>query len=338
MSFKLHVAFSGLLHFVPNQDAGKYVRLCIVLPNAPNHNARVSALKTGRLELNGHPVTEEISFDNMRISLRLTKDLGVESPGPFDYQGPMIDGPVKGVIPFKDIAGTRANATNPTVVSANASAAVGVRAQILVEEGVFALDMPNGPAKLELPADLSGHVLPIDIAPSTFMTIAGVQSAQLVTTPLASSPGQEVVYDITDDGGGEAGILLSYLCTQMIVKGASPVTDDDFKFHYRLLNAPAPQQEAAGINLTPVPRVISLPPAPQAPQAPASGPFKALAANERIPGGFTITSLAAGGCNCAGAGANPLAFNLDAFVGKTVPAAVVMSSLPSSPATPVPPS
>jgi hypothetical protein len=321
MSFKLHVAFSGLLDFIPNQDQSKDVRLCIVLPNAPNHNARISALRTGRLRLGDSPVTDEISFDNMRVSLRVRKANKAAGRGPLNYQAPMIDGRIKGVIPFEMIAGLRANETNPMVVSASASAAVGVRAQILIEEGSFALDMPNGAARLELPATLTGHSETIEIAPRTFMTIDDVESAQLVTSPLSSSPGQEVAYDISDDGGGEAGILLSYLCTQMMSPGAHLTNDDDFKFHYRLLNPT--QQEALGgarISLTPVPTVLFLPPESHAERAATQGPFKAMVAGTEISGDFTLRSLSAGGCNCAGSGGKPMPFDLDAFGAKAVPA------------------
>ncbi len=321
MSFKLHVAFSGLLDFIPNQDQSKDVRLCIVLPNAPSHNARISALQTGRLQLKGAPVTDEISFDNMRVSLRVKKSSKATRRGPLNYQAPMIDGRIKGVIPFELIAGRRANETNPVVVSGSASAAVGVRAQILVEEGSFALDMPNGAAKLELPGTLTGHQKTIEIAPRTFMTIAGVESAQLVTSPLSSSPGQEVAYDIYDDGDGEAGILLSYLCTQMMSPGAHLTNDDDFKFHYRLLNPARPEAVgAARTPLTPVPRVIFLPPESPVGRVAAQGPFKAMAASTKISGTFTLLSLSAGGCNCAGSGGKPMSFDLDAFGANAVPA------------------
>jgi hypothetical protein len=340
MSFKLHVAFSGLFDFIPNQDQDtKKVRLCVVLPTAPNHNARISALPTSRLRLNGVMVDEEISFDNMRVSLRLKKTKGTTDPGPLNYKAPMIDGPVYGVIPFEMIAGPRANDTNPVVVSGSASAAVSVRAQILIEEGNFALDMPNGAAKLLLPKTLTGHQKTIKIAPRTYMTIDNVESAQIVTSPLSSSPDQEVAYDISDDGGGEASILLSYLCTDTIFSAFQKNSDDDdFRFHYRLLLSPPQTQTVKPWQAppTPVPEVVSLPSVPEANTAPVatSGAFKSMKETDDIPGGpkgFQLLSLSVGGCNCAGNGGKPVAFDLDDFVAKPLSASVAPSSLTSSP-------
>ena len=179
MTFSLNVEFSGLLHYVPNENKRRDVRLCVVLPEANNHFTALKANGDSALECEGNLVESPIDFDNQRVTLRFSR-AATTAPGRFDYEGPMLEGKIKGAIPFPMIAGDRAD-RNLAVVSDQVTAEDGVRAQILIPEGVFFLP-PGRPAELILPKDLrpDGKELPIELSHRVKMRVEDLDSAEIL--------------------------------------------------------------------------------------------------------------------------------------------------------------
>lgn len=296
MSFDLQVQLSGLLHYIPNVDTSQRVRLCIVLPEADNHHTLISARGSSRLRLRGQFVGSP-DFDGKRVVFRFTR-LGTTASGPFDYETPMLSRDVKGVVPFNMIAGDEAN-ENPKVASDQATKADGVRSQILLEEGVFFLP-PGEPAEFDLPGDITGHVTPIKLSQKVFMRVKDLDSVEIHVSNLDGS-GSTEVYSIQPDATNKAELLVGYLCPDLPLGTPDPTVDEDFKFHYKLLDRDnAASTEAA----EPLPIIRHLPPI-------AAGPTLRLRRRPNILQPLVVT---AGGCDCAGWGGKALPLNLDSFL------------------------
>jgi hypothetical protein len=324
MGFTFHVTFSGLLDFIPNGNPGKKVKMCAVLPEASNHDARISPLTGVELTLGGQK-KGKINFDGRRVFFRITKGDGAPLE-PVDFT-PMLNGAVLGAIPFHEIAGPkRAAQINPEVVGENASGKHKVRAQILIQEGRFGVLAPKGPAKLTLPGTAEGTVKKdIEIAPFSFVKVQDVTAVQIVTQPLNGSPGKEEVYNLVSDGGADVGILVSYVCPNAVSN--APKDDKDFGFHYALLMPNVNEDGVEAAENDPVPGVVTLPPfANLADPVPGAGPLRGVTASAKH-GGIHVLNLMVGGCNCAPAGGNTMDYDLDAFL---TPAAVAAAPSRSS--------
>jgi hypothetical protein len=327
MSFTLQIRFAGLLHYIPNSSQSeKKVRLCVVMPEAENHRSGIAAIGRGTMSLGGQPIGRSaVSLDNKRAVFRFERENG--QTGPLDYEGPMLGKAVKGVVPFVDIAGNRAD-RNPRVVSAAATNADGVHSQVLLTEGVFSLQPSNNPPAVELPGDLTGAAQVIRLAETVFMTVEGLDSAQVVVSSLEGE--DEEIFTIEPNAQGIADLLVAHLCPSAAdharrANAVAPLVDVDFKFHYRLLTPP-PE-----ISLVPPPQPVpTFRSLPQGDAIDDFGLFNALAPAamvgegppNSIPAGslmpFILTPT---GCNCAGTGALARPFDLDQFVSTALPGA-----------------
>jgi hypothetical protein len=306
MSFDLQVQFSGLLHYIPNQDHDRKVRLCIALPEADNHHTVISARGNSGLELEGQSAGAP-GFDRARVTFRFNRLETIE-PSPFDYEGPMLNGEVKGVVPFNLIAKDSDN-ENPRVVSGEASDEESVRAQILLEEGVFFL--PSGEsAELSVTKADTGAVTHIKLSPKVFVRVENLDSAEIHVSPFENGPTR--VYSIQPDAANQAEILVGYRCPDPETAPSPPVPDDDFRSHYQFLTR---AQGVAAEAARPVPIITHLPPREderivltgRAPRN-ASPRIGEPPTPEAAP-----PIVTAGGCDCAGWGGKALAFNLDEF-------------------------
>lgn len=323
MSFRLQVRFAGLLHYIPNSSTSKRkVRLCVVMPEAEKHRSGIAAIGRGTMtRLGGQPVGRSaVSLDAKRATFRFGRENG--EIGPLDYEDPMLGHDVKGVVPFADIAGSLAD-RNPQVVSSTATDANGVRSQVLLTEGVFSLQPSDNPPEVVLPGDLTGAEKVIRLAETVFMTVEGLDSAQVVVTPLEGE-GEEI-FTIEPDAQGEAELLVAHLCPSaddhaLRANAVTPLVDVDFKFHYKLL---MPPPEA--LSTEPVPTFRSFPnglPIADFGLFNALAPVAAEAEQTRDSGQaepLVPVILTPTGCNCAGTGALEREFNLDQFVSAASP-------------------
>lgn len=305
MSFRLQIRFVGLLHYIPNSDPERRVRLCVVMPKAEGHRAGIiiPANARGHLTQGGQPFHPLIRLDGKRAAFLFRRAEGGEF-GPFDYEDPMLGHDIKGVVPFDVIAPGLAD-KNPAVVSCTANGNDGVQSQVLLTEGVFSLHSSATPPQVKLP-DGTDDVF--QLAEKVLMTVENLDSAQVIVSPLEGE-GEEVFSIEPDDHEEVTELLVVHLCqpnTDAARRVASlPIVDEDFKFHYRLLErqrtrANKPESE-------PVPTFLSL----SEERLDVFGLF-----DDGLPAPLLSTAV---GCNCAGTGARARPFDLDDFVDTVSP-------------------
>jgi hypothetical protein len=299
MSFSLTVLFSGLLHYVENRrnPSRSLCSLCVVLPKAPSHRALIRAFD-GVVGTDRSTTAASIDFAGKRVVFQLLRSSASQQSSVFDFEGPVIDGNVKGAIPFRRILGTSADG-NRRIVSASPPAVV--NAQILIGgESTFSLDTSASPPEVEIPGTLLGGAGPsiLTISEMISMRVAGLESARIVILPLEDSLSPKVVYSISPEGSGShAGLLVSHDCA--VAASAEPTLhigddDKDFRFHYSLLDA-LPQ----GLQLAnmPVPKINK---------------FTGNSENFRVLN--SGISFKPNGCNCAGSSGLSRSYNLDKFM------------------------
>lgn len=301
MSFDLAVRFSGLLHYVSNNGAGA-VRLCVVLPEAPNHRAVMLAVTGCRLTRNGVSVQEDIEFSGSRVAFRFDREGSTEDLPAFDFEGPAMGGDVKGAVPLERMIEELAD-DNPRIVSAAASREEdGVRAQILIEEGVtFSLPPNPLPPAVRLP---DGEILPM--SPFVLMDCGRLSGAEILVMPLASSSLSDAVsYRVEPVGSGPARLAISHLCPPEMENGE---TDNDFRFHYLLLNRQSRSLALSGT--LPVPRIVRF-----IDEEEDSSPSSSFLHSFRAEPAFRIElyDLRIRGCNCSPAHGRGRRIALDDF-------------------------
>src|SRR4051794_24759734 len=121
MSFTLRIYFEGLLHYVES-SVGSDTRLCIIAPNAPDHDANIEAAKGTMI---GGDDGRKMTINGKRIVVQFSG----EHPD-IDFEGPIMNGTVVGAIALERMAGTSAD-HNLRVVNKVPSRAK-VRAQVLI--------------------------------------------------------------------------------------------------------------------------------------------------------------------------------------------------------------
>jgi hypothetical protein len=296
MSFSLQVSFGGLLHYVVNSrnSAESLCRLCIVLPNAPAHQAQIRALRG--VFRQGATDSEVIDFAGKRVVFQFSRNTTASQVPGFDFEGPIMQGSVRGVIPFERILGTSAD-HNHKIVRAQPSPAV--NAQILIGEGgVFSLAASSSPPEIGIPGTLlgGGGFSSLTMAELISMQVDDLDSARIVVLPIADAISPEIVYSITPSGG-QAELLVSHDCAPT---GTLHVGDDDkdFRFHYTLLEALPPGRRLEDM---PLPKINKF--------SGNSENFRFLESEHRDP-----RSIKPNGCNCAGSSGLSRSFDLDKFM------------------------
>ncbi len=279
MSNTMSIMFGGLLHFVENENKDKAVKMCVVLPEAPGHHAVIRADLLSRLVDSDGGAHSGVNIDGKRVYLRFSRETATERS--MDFEGPVVSGDPKGVVPMEDIAGRNAD-RNPAIVSDKIDTTI-VRSQILLTEGSFSVPASD-PAGLELPDRKR-----INIAGFITMTVSQVVTAEVVLTDLADSAKPEEVYKIEGINieGSIPGLRIVYLCRDK----AHNVNDldEDFAYHYQLL---LPENKAAVLKGEHLPRIVKL--------------TKASADDG-------LWSLTPKGCNCAPSRGLSRPFDLDVF-------------------------
>lgn len=309
--FDFTVSLSGLLHYVENLDPARDVRLCIVLPSAPNHKAVFRTAGGGRITLNGATQASE-EFSGKRVIFQFTQStqLEAEERPEFDFEGPVIEGSVKGAVPLERMIGDRAD-KNLDIVSPSSFSKNDVRAQVLVDkEARFSLANASFlDPQIQLP---NGEIL--SMAPSVLMELRNLTSAQIVVMPLdASSTEAPRIFRIEPEGDGPVRLELSHFCPP---RRDFEQFDEDFRFHYSLLsrssNLRAPFAEAL-----PVPRIVRfLDDLGDSPEPRRSTERSATLSLDFDLAASPFLDFSRTGCNCAPARGLGRPFDLDAFRGR----------------------
>jgi hypothetical protein len=283
MGFTLRLNFDGLLHYVENSDHSRDVQLCVVLPQAPKHIARIG----------------EIDIDNKRVVLQFT----TTSPKPFDFDGPVISGSLKGAVPLERIIPDLVD-RDPEIVSA-APPPTAVRAQVLIAAGgTFQLAPTTSPPEVEMPDGSR-----IQLAEGFFMEVKDVDSARLLILPLADPDAMPVVVPVVPRSDDMAVLSLSQTCVATEVHVGDE--DKDFRFQYLLLGTRPTGKILEGL------------------PAPIIRKFSEGTGNFRGGEVSPFFEFKPHGCNCAGGHGKSRPFDLDAFM-RIQPPAVVSASQPQS--------
>jgi hypothetical protein len=296
MIFALDVMFSGLLHYVPNSSRNPQTlcKLCVVLPEAPGHRAVVAAAQGSGLLKDGMTVAMIEPIERKRVVFKFVKD-AASPPVPFDFRSPVLNGRVKGAVPFERILGSFSDRDSKIV---GPEPPASVRAQILIGAGgAFSVGASSSPPELLLPGELTGGgdaVIPM--AEAVTMRVAGLKSAEVIVLPLANSLSPEARYSIVPNGQGNAKLVVAHDCA---AQGELKVGDDDkdFRFHYSLLGQPLAGR-----------RVDSLP-------LPKINKFSGHSQNFTIAlNDEDLLGLKPDGCNCAASSGLPRPYHLDKFM------------------------
>jgi len=202
---------------------------------ALDHVAKLSAINGTKLKDN---VNDAIAIDGVRVVLQVNR--GPNEPTPtFSFQGPVMNGNVKGAVPLQVIAGNYAD-KNSDIVSA-APLITKVRSQFLIGVGgSFDLYATDSPPKLNLPGGTvpGGSNVTIDVAEGLFMGVDHVTRARLLILPLSDSTLPLEIYPIMPASTGEANLLLAQTCRTGDLSIGSK--DQDFQYHYMLLDSAPP--------------------------------------------------------------------------------------------------
>jgi hypothetical protein len=294
MSFDVKINFSGLLHFVENKsrNSGSF-KLAIVCPELDDHHGRITI------------GNENFSIDNERVFFKF--DRAPEVKREFSFRKGALEGEIKGAVPLDLIAGS--TSLSQSIVSTDTPE--GVRAQIFLEEGVFAVN--EGTAiTWALPPDLTGTPRQIQVDPNFFATVRNIEGGVVVMEPLNGGPSRIIALNGAD--GDTRRVNVSYRCQkseeeekkfiQELIASNRFFEDIDFGAHYEMLDAATRAKIALKLprgNRRPVPtRTLSEQELVDLKAAPHGGDDA---------GG---EGVGAAGCNCLCTGGGTLAFNADA--------------------------
>lgn len=293
--FSLTVRFSGLLHYVENKDRTRDVLLCIVLPEAPHHQAEIRPMDGCRMMLGKRSrLREEFSGKRVVFDLAWAKPAGTY---PFDFERQVMAGEPKGAVPLEAMIEDRAD-QNPAIVGTERLSEHHVRAQILVgRTAVFSRPQIESPPKLRFRDDKI-----VKMVPFITMQFDGLVSANVVLLPLEPESGElPKVISLEPAPAGSAGLMISHFCPP---KKTVDWDDQDFKFHYTLLQSAGKEQSAISQNAFPVPQVVDF----------FDGISNLFAGKKPSSGKSALDNpldYRRNGCNCAPARGLRRPFNLD---------------------------
>jgi hypothetical protein len=220
MPKKLRVRFSGLCFFVPSKDEAR-CKMCVVMPDAIDHFARISPTpekgsridgKDGEVQLNGNRVV--FGFEG-----------GTATPA-LDF----ADG-LKGVVEIKDILGDDFDACDKRMLDGEPDKVV--RSQILLEKGLSKVDNDFGSEGWVLPR-VDGRRQSRNVFGEIFFEIEGFEAAKLLVTKFGQGLEDAEIYNLVSNDEDVIDILIGNDCPGGVGVGR-PRIDRDFAWHYKLL-------------------------------------------------------------------------------------------------------
>jgi hypothetical protein len=229
--FKVH--FAGLCTFIENQKPKPAVGMCVVLPKAPAHEAKIS-IENGNgtiLNSSGNPVSQ-IDLNGHRVDFKLS---GGDVGKGFKFTNKLKPSSGQAAIELAQIVPKIAQ-SNPQIVS-DKNVAPEVRAQILLRQGEVKPDdsltwrwrleqNPFKPSSQEV-------VIAYEV-----LWLLSIDTAEIWVTPI--NGGSPERYSLAKGANG-IELVISNDC---MASEASAV-DEDFSFHYDLLHTRSRDQRQA---------------------------------------------------------------------------------------------
>lgn len=303
MPFTLRVHFLGLCHFVENRDKKAPVKMCVVLPEAADHDGVVRLGKGALTDTNGQEIPS-VDLRRKRMTFRFDGDEGAKS---FNF-GPDAH---RGVVAMKDIASIFAD-ENPSIVRANPPS--DVRAQVLLDRGEFKIDPNAIMTKWRIPASVrSDGYKDVEVADKLFVDIdVPGEFVEITFRTLGSRAGVETYTLKPQDGIAE--ITVSNECPPP-PDGTQQVIDKDFVFHYNLLSPEALSalKRRVGRGGLPLPEKPDANPTPQDRNLDAASLERGEKGKSKSTIGESSPTL---GCNCVPSFGNERFIGLNTFIPK----------------------
>jgi hypothetical protein len=236
MGFNVEITFTGLCIFVPSSVPGP-VKLCVVLQNA-NYDKRYaldgSWLKphTGFVSFNlkdlsgGSQIPSQASVLAFLKGHRLTLDA---------RGGEVEDGQFLTTVPNLDVITGGRGGVNPAALSSNASADE-VAGQVIIKRGILKAGDPID--HWVIPSTLDGPgPQPEGLSYEVILTLRGVDSFTILAQKFGTTDPEPWNFSVAS--GETLKIKVGNLCGVTACRctepGRVPDPDEDFKWHYELL-------------------------------------------------------------------------------------------------------
>lgn len=223
MAFSFKVRFAGLCHYIRNSRPQGRVRMCVALPTAPNHVARIKPYGGTIIKrVSSHTTVSEIRLQRHRVDFQLT---GGTAGVDFEFYETDDAFDRLAVIGLKHIVPSVAR-NDPSVVAADPPPEV--QAQVLLANGPLSADSKSHTWRWRLQRNVfkEGEQI-VKVAYKTAWNLY-LDSARMNVVAFG---GGSDVYDLIPGGDG----VLLEVSNDCESDGVLDI-DHDFRFHYNFLH------------------------------------------------------------------------------------------------------